>query len=214
MVKAVEEPDERLVLDGVISPGEYVFIWTFNSGNLEVHWKIVGDEIAIALWVNSTGWVSLGIDPTSQMKDADMILAWVDGEGGVHIFDAFATGPTGPHPPDMSLGGTDDILEYGGREVGQATVIEFTRQLRSDDERDRDIPANGPVTIIWAYSSQDDFDAVHSARGTETLIMDQLQDTGGDGDDDDGDDEGIIPFIPVPFILLGFMVAALLSRRE
>ncbi|MBI4188217.1 MAG: hypothetical protein HY529_03310 [Chloroflexi bacterium] len=75
-------------------------------------------------------------------------------DGKVIVEDSFGTGP-GQHVPDNKLGGTDDILEFGGKEEEAFTIIEFKRPLKSEDKYDISL-VQGIQTIIWAYGLSDD----------------------------------------------------------
>jgi len=160
-------PGGAATLDGTVSVGEYDFKRTFGGGSFELHWKVTGEVIRLAMVGRTTGWVAIGLEPTQMMKDADMIGGWVDSRGKPGILDCFSTGSYGPHPPDTSLSppGRNDILEYGGSEAGGRTTIEFTRLLRTKDSYDRDIPSNGTLDFIWALGSGDDFNFQHLGRG-------------------------------------------------
>jgi hypothetical protein len=153
-------------LDGVINPGEYDFTATFGGGNFKLHWKIDADTILMAMEGKTSGWVTIGFDPETRMQGADMVFGWVTSTDNVRVVDAYATGPTGPHPKDTDQGGTSDVLCFGGSESGGKTIIEFKRLLSTDDKkRDKPIPTNGELTIIWALGPDDDFDSQHSERG-------------------------------------------------
>ncbi|MHA2032575.1 MAG: DOMON domain-containing protein [Candidatus Kariarchaeaceae archaeon] len=168
------------VIDGVITPGEYNSLKSFSSGDYKLYWEVVDDtSISIGIVAKTTGWVALGIDPTSQMQDADIIYGWVEPNGTVVIYDAFSLNPTGAnHPADTTLGGTNDILSYNGSENTTSTTIEFTRLLSTDDlDNDNNIPVNGDVDIIWAYGADDSFSSYHSARGTSVLTIAANQET-------------------------------------
>lgn len=155
-------------IDGMVKDGEYDFTARFAGGDLQLHWKVVGDDIRLAIRALTDGWVSLGIDPEERMQGADMIIGWVvDGDPVVH--DAYATGPTGPHPPDVGLGGTYDITSYNGTEDGGWTTIELLRPLSTGDPYDKPVPLNGTLSILWAFGDSDEFDDVHAERGTGTI---------------------------------------------
>ncbi|MCU0799167.1 MAG: hypothetical protein MUC62_05790 [Candidatus Thermoplasmatota archaeon] len=162
-----DKPD----LDGIISKNEYDFNGTFGEGLLTIHWRVVDDSIRIALVGRTTGWISIGIDYSTAMADSDMIIGWVTSDGAVHVVDAFSTGPTGPHPPDVDQGGSNDITSFGGKEINGITTVEFVRKLITGDPKDRPIPANGTVKIIWAIGSTDSFDDPHTntKRGYGTI---------------------------------------------
>jgi hypothetical protein len=168
------------VIDGVITPGEYNSVKSFNSGDYELYWEVVDDtSISIGIVAKTTGWVALGIDPTTQMQDADIIYGWVEPNGTVVIYDTFSLNPTGGnHPKDTTLGGTNDILSYNGSENATSTTIEFTRLLSTDDlDNDNNIPVNGDVNIIWAYGADDSFSSYHSARGSSVMTIGTNQET-------------------------------------
>lgn len=99
-----------------------------------------------------------------------MAVGWVGAEGTLTLYDAFATGPYGPHPRDETLGGKNDILEAAGRESGGTTVIEYSRPLAAGDEYDKPVMPGGGNGLIWAYGESDDFAVVHMKRGTARLL--------------------------------------------
>ena len=105
----------------------------------------------------------MAVQPGSQMKDADMVFGFVK-DGETTVYDLFSTGSFGPHPPDTELGGTHDILEYGGKEEGGFTTIEFKRALDTGDEYDNPL-FPGMNKIIWSYGSSDSLAIKHSTRG-------------------------------------------------
>ncbi|MFX1255706.1 MAG: DOMON domain-containing protein [Promethearchaeota archaeon] len=153
-------------IDGIITDGEYQFNATLGNGNFTLYWRTVADEIYVGMVGKTTGWVSLGISPTFMMENADMIMGFVTATGNVEILDAYATGPTGPHPRDVDLGGTADISEYNGTEASSLTTIEFKRQLVTNDDYDKPFPSGTTIKIIWGLGSGDDFNMPHVKRGS------------------------------------------------
>lgn len=125
----------------------------------------------MALVGKTKGWVAIGFEPTSRMKDADMIIGWVQ-DGKVKVIDAYSTGETGPHPPDEKLGGRSDILSYGGSEKGGVTVIEFKRKLSTGDKFDKDLKPGSTVKFIFAMADADEFTKKHNvAKGYGQLTL-------------------------------------------
>jgi len=147
--------------DGIITDGEYSGTNTY--GNYEIHWSSDEQYIYIGMKANTNGWVALGIQPGSRMKDADMIFGFVQ-DSETTVYDLFSTGDFGPHPPDTDLGGTYDVIESGGREQGGYTTIEFKRLLNTGDEYDNPLQS-GVNKIIWSYGSADELSLQHTARG-------------------------------------------------
>jgi hypothetical protein len=167
----IRAQEQQIVLDGVISNGEYTFNSTFADGDYTLYWENIGNEIYIGIVGKTSGWVALGIDPVLMMQDADMIFGWINNTDDVIVVDAFATGLTGPHPPDTDLGGTDDILEFNGTETNEVTTIEFKRLLSTEDEYDKDIPSTGTIKILWAFGASDSFGEQHIKRGSAQLTL-------------------------------------------
>jgi hypothetical protein len=147
--------------DGVITPGEYAAANVY--GDYSVSWTADDTNIFIAIKAKTTGWVAEGIQPGLTMKDADIIMGFVK-DGKAVVTDQYSTGPLGPHVKDTELGGTDDILEYGGREEGGYTVIEFKRALKTADKFDRPF-VKGINKIIFSFGVSDDITSSHNARG-------------------------------------------------
>lgn len=153
--------EEEWSSDGVIKVREYH--GSNNYGDYTIHWRSDEQYIYIGMNAKTTGWIAMAVQPGSRMKDADMVFGFIEDEETT-VYDLFSTGDFGPHPLDLELGGTDDILEFGGKEEGEFTTIEFKRALNTGD--DYDIPIfKGINKIIWAYGSSDSLTVKHSTRG-------------------------------------------------
>ncbi|MHC1710344.1 MAG: cytochrome and DOMON domain-containing protein [Methanomassiliicoccales archaeon] len=155
-----------LVIDGTVSELEYSHQASFGDGDFVLHWTIDGDMINIAMVARTTGCVAIGFDPEAAMRNADMVVGFVNSTGGAEVDDHFSTGTFGPHVPDISLGGTNDLLQTNGSEIDGVTIIEFQRALDTGDAYDRPIPADGALKIIWSISGEDDHGVIHSQRGS------------------------------------------------
>ncbi|NYT02734.1 MAG: DUF2202 domain-containing protein [Methanosarcinales archaeon] len=167
--------------DGVVGENEYsrsmVLLgssgYAHSGGNLELSWKNDQEHLYMALAGRTAGWLSVGFDPQEWMKDADTILGYVDGEKAV-VEDQYSVNNYGPHPGDGELGGTDDILEYGGREENGTTVVEFRRKLDTGDRYDRALAPGESVSIIWGMADSDDPTVKHNvAHGEGILVLEQ-----------------------------------------
>ncbi|MCX5974478.1 MAG: hypothetical protein NTU59_07415 [Coprothermobacterota bacterium] len=157
---------------GTIAPsGEYSSTATFDDGNLIVMWTIDGDTISIALVGKTEGWLALGIAPSGHMQDTDMLFGWVTPEGQAQVLDTYCTQQIGVHPADTGLGGTMDLFNLKGSQADGATIVEFQRKLETGDRFDHPIPRSGPLSIIWAYGSEDDINLKHTTRGYGTLDL-------------------------------------------
>lgn len=153
--------------DGTITDGEYGN--TFQAGSYELHWTTDGETVYFGIRVQTDGWVALGFQPGNAMKDADLVIGFVE-DGQANVSDQFSTGSSGPHSADTEQGGTDDILASGGATDGDFTIIEFSRLMQTGDELDVDLQP-GDNQIIWSYGSSDDTGRQHSNRGYGTISL-------------------------------------------
>jgi hypothetical protein len=161
------EEREEWIADGRLGNLEY--LGELSYGNFEIRWLSDDQYIYIGIRVKTTGWVAIGIKPTSAMKDADMIIGVVQ-DGVVKVSDQFSTGTYGPHFLDTELGGTNDILEFEGTEGDGYTTIEFKRVLSTNDEYDNEF-TEGTNEIIWSYGSSDETEQRHIARGYGEITL-------------------------------------------
>ena len=158
------EYSNSMVLHGTKSQG-------YSGGDLEVSWKIDSQYIYMALNGSTNGWISIGFEPSEWMKDADIIMGNVLG-GKPIVLDEYSTGNYGPHVNDTELGGTNDILEFGGMEKGGFTVVEFKRKLNTGDRFDKAFVPGQKITMIWALADSKDIQFKHNvAKGKAILAL-------------------------------------------
>lgn len=184
-----QETTEEWKADGIIGDGEYsrsVLLQApsrqgYSGGDLAVSWKNDKEHLYLALNGSTDAWLAIGFDPLEWMKNADIILASVQG-GKAVVLDEYCTGNYGPHIEDTMLGGSDDILESGGSKSAGRTVIELKRKLDTGDRFDKAFSPGGTVSMIWALSSSSDISLKHNiAYGEGILSL-----TGGEAAADDG----------------------------
>jgi hypothetical protein len=147
--------------DGVITTDEYADNQTYDD--FQIFWNSDDKYVYAAMKAKTIGFVAVGIQPGVTMLNADIIMGFVK-DGKAQVFDLYSTGTFGPHPQDTELGGTNDILQYGGSEDGQYTIIEFKRALNTGDKYDREL-VKGINKIIWAYGPNKDMNLKHTSRG-------------------------------------------------
>ena len=147
--------------DGVIQSSEYENKVIVKEGMYELYWTIDESKGIIYFGIigYTSGWIAIGIDPSSVMKDADMYFGFVD-NGQEIAKDAYSTGTYGPHPEDTELGGSNDILSFGVSEESGKTIFEFSRKLNTGDNYDKVLKDEG-TNFIWALGSGDDWTKKH-----------------------------------------------------
>ena len=120
---------------------------------MEISWKNDQEYLYLALNGSTDGWLSIGFEPLEWMKNADIILASVQGSKAI-VLDEYCTGNYGPHIEDTMLGGTNDITEFGGSKGAGRTVIELKRKLDTGDRFDKAFSPGQTISIIWALSQE------------------------------------------------------------
>jgi hypothetical protein len=126
-------------------------------------WSIAGDSLNVRLQAKTDAWVGIGFNPTSRMKDANIIIGFVK-DGEVTVVDHFGTAERG-HEMDTRVGGKSNVDNISGKEAGGTTEISFSVPLNSDDPKDRPIWTNKPNTILLAHGAgRDSFRTKHVRR--------------------------------------------------
>jgi hypothetical protein len=68
------------------------------------------------------------------------------------------------------LGGTNDIVEFGGRKGAGITVIELKRKLDTGDKFDKAFSPGQTISIIWALSKDPDISLKHNVAYGEGIM--------------------------------------------
>jgi hypothetical protein len=158
---------DNWLADGIINDHEYSNEMRYFD--YFIYWRNDNQYVYIGIRAKTLGYVAFGIQPGSGMKDADIIIGFVE-NGNATVSDSFSIGDVGPHPEDTQLGGTNNIIEYGGSESDGYTTIEFKRELNTGDEYD--IPLlTGSNKIMWSISSNDGLGVQHTTRGYGEIIL-------------------------------------------
>ena len=149
-----------LLIPFIISPvysaditGLSMNLMVLDKGNYRLAWSIKDQTISFQVTAKTSGWIAIGFNPTPKIKDTDMIIGYLNPNGQSKIVDAFSTGEKGPYPDDVSLGGTDDILNGKVTYNNGWTLLSFQRKLSTNDKFDKTILLNKPMKVIWSYSS-------------------------------------------------------------
>jgi len=140
-----------------------------------VTWEGDQEQIHFTIQAKTPGWVAIGFNPTIQMKNADMIMAYYDSvlkQG--FIRDCYSIGENGPHPEDVTLGGETNIESFSISENNGATVVDFTRTLNTQDTYDVVIDPNKELKLIWAIGQEDNAETLHSKMGLATIHLNKI----------------------------------------
>jgi len=163
--------------DGIVGASEYSRSMLlqgparqgYSGGEMEIYWKNDQEYLYLALNGSTEGWLAIGFEPQEWMKNADIILASVQGSKAT-VLDEYCTGNYGPHIEDTLLGGTNDIAEFGGSKGAGRTVIELKRKLDTGDKFDKSFSPGQAISIIWALSQNQELSLKHNVAYGEGII--------------------------------------------
>ena len=142
-----------------------------TAGNIEFEWKLAGDTIQIRLAAQTDGWVGIGFNPTTRMKDANFFVGYVK-KGKVKVEDHYGVTER-QHQKDSKGGGTRHVDNVSGKEENGITEISFTIPLDSGGPQDRPIWTNKENIVLLANGAgRDSFRTKHVFR---TILNVNLQ---------------------------------------
>jgi hypothetical protein len=129
-----------------------------------LQWRVDGDMIDVVVSYETTGWLSVGFDPSRMMKDANIVIGYVDGDT-VTISDEYGTGQTA-HRADTEIDGSDDLENTSGSESGGVTELRFSMPLDSGDSADKPLEPGQSYTVLLAHGPDgaDDKTTYHEGR--------------------------------------------------
>jgi hypothetical protein len=148
----------KFVLFGIILTLSYCWnntVDAWKDGKFILNWDINNStqEITFNLDVATKGWVSIALSKDGMMKDADMIMGYIDFSGKPVMTDRYATGRTLP-PLDTDLGGTSDLKNIQGFYKNNRTNITFSRKLITGDKYDYNITQGQKIVVQFAIRDQ------------------------------------------------------------
>lgn len=117
----------------------------------------------------TTGWISLGFNPTRRMKDADYILAFVE-NGQLYLSDEYGTGSTS-HKSDLSLGGENSAKAVSFVEEPKRTTITFSLPQNSGDRYDTVFVQGEKCKVLAAYSNSKNLKSMHRKRTSVDIVL-------------------------------------------
>lgn len=138
---------------------------------MSLRYEVVGEHLELELTGPTTGWVAVGFEPSRGMKDANILIGYVDGSDVV-VSDDFGTTMTA-HRPDERLGGGNNVEVLSGSDDGSSTTIRFRIPLDSGDEYDQALAGGNTYRVIFAHGENgaDDTNSYHAARGSGEITL-------------------------------------------
>lgn len=139
-----------------------------ESGGIKLSVALGADKAEVTVTAPGTGWVAVGFDPSTRMKDANFLIGYVK-DGVAYARDDFGVGSTS-HQRDQEIGGKNDLLSFSGSETGGTTTLTFVIPRNSGDPKDT-VLSSGKHTVILGYSNADNFTAMHRKVIKTTITL-------------------------------------------
>lgn len=141
---------------------------TIKDG-MDISWEFIGNDIEFIITADTLGWVAIGFEPSKVMKDADIIIGYVE-DGMLYIEDHYGNGFIS-HKIDTSQDGTNDVVGISGSETDASTTISFKIPQNSGDSKDKVLVEGQTYKVILAYGKKDNFKTKHSYRSSIMLKL-------------------------------------------
>ena len=124
-----------------------------REDKVHLAWRSDSHGVTFLYSVATHGYIGLGFSPSGGMHGADIVLAWVDRAGEVHVTDRHAVGNNVPY-----LDTKQSYRLERGYENETHTVVQFSRAWDTCDEQDVRLGSD-TVRLIWAYNDDDPRDS-------------------------------------------------------
>jgi hypothetical protein len=141
---------------------------TAESNGIKLSIVFKGDTAEITVGAPVTGWVAVGFDPSSMMKDANFLIGYVK-NGAAVARDDFGVANTA-HAEDAKIGGKNDLISFSGTEKDKYTTMTFVIPRDSGDSKDHPLSA-GPHTVILGASNSDSLTGIHNKIGKVNVVF-------------------------------------------
>lgn len=155
-----EEAEPVVEANRVVLEENWEFSWNFNNETVE-----------FSVTAPTTGWVSIGFNPSSGMADASYVIGYVEA-GEVFIREDYGTGRTS-HASDISLGGSEDVQVVSGAEIDGITTLVFSIPRDSGDTYDTILNPGETYTVLMAYGPNgiNNFTFRHRRRTSMEVVL-------------------------------------------
>lgn len=148
------------------------YIHKFSLGSFKMYWNVdqKAQTIEMALVAPTSGWIAVGLGPTSVHVNLDTIVGYVDTANAVKVGDYWLYDKVAP-TLDTTDGGRDNILSKNGQLVGGTTTIKFVRQLNTGDTKDKILESGKTIQVYYAYSTSKDPRTKHTFFGKTNILF-------------------------------------------
>jgi len=140
---------------------------TIRKNGVTVSWKFSGDRVYFEMSAPTDGWVTIGFNTTSSIKNAYLLMGNVVNEKP-SVIEHFTIN-SGNYSPVKDMGVEESVSSVEGYESEENTVIKFSLPVKATNIYARNLDKGKEYVMILAYSQSDDFQH-HSIMRTSAKI--------------------------------------------
>jgi len=141
--------------------------------DVTLEYRVMQDDVNLEckLTGETTGWMAVGFNPTSVMRNANIIITYVT-TTETQIRDDWGTSNTS-HASDVSMGGSSDVTLISGSEAAGMSMVHFSIPLDSEDQYDQAlmIGETYPIILARGANNADNFTGMHADAGNATITL-------------------------------------------
>ena len=157
-----------LLVGGVVFSQE----WTETEiGDMSVRYAVSDGDLLLSVTAPTRGWAAIGFEPTRAMRDANILIGYVDDDSGEVVVEDDFGNTMFTHVPDENLGGESNVTVTGGNQTRDSTTIEFSIPLDSGDQYDQPLVVGTTVHIILAWGANDNIRVKHRRHYSGTIDL-------------------------------------------
>jgi len=134
-------------------------------------WETQGENLLVTVKAETKGWIGFGIGATSVMKDANIIVCWVDDNSGIAMAEDDFGNTRFTHKSDISMGGSQDVKVLSGTQTATSTEITFSIPLDSGDKYDTKLVKGESYRMLLASNNSDNINWKHNNRYAQEITI-------------------------------------------
>jgi len=134
-------------------------ISSLSVRDMQLSWRFDEELVYFQLGAPTNGWLGIAFEPTpgrgaGAVGGADVVAGYVTADGEVVVRDDYGC-ESYAHCADVSLGGTDNLLQVSGEEVPGWTELRFAIPREALEPLDAGIDPNTTMDVVLGYGFLD-----------------------------------------------------------
>lgn len=138
-----------------------------TKNDMTVSWEQQGDKISFFVNAPTNGWVAIGFNEASTLKDTYLIMGRVS-HHKTEIVEHYVLKP-GFYKPLKELKCPESVSDIIGKEQNRSAQIQFSLPIKALSSFQKDLKKGHEYHLLMAFSNHDDFKH-HSVMRTSLKI--------------------------------------------